>query len=291
MTKALGIDIGGTGIKGAIVDVATGELLTERVKLPTPEGGSPDAIIETVVQIIEQLGGVEAGIPVGICFPAVVHNGVTMSAANVSHEWIGLEAEKLFEKGLGREIHFVNDADAAGYAEVRFGSAKDVSGLVLMTTLGTGIGTALIYNGVLVPNSELGHLEIHGKDAESRAAYSAKEREDLSWKRWAGPAEVLLDPRSPLLPRPIHRRRWRVEELRVIPAASRTAHADRASHPAQQRGYPGGRRPGGHRERGHRAAECEPEELERASSYHPRPLDPQRVRRTAALADAHAVSG
>jgi len=186
MTKALGIDIGGTGIKGAIVDVATGELLTERLKLPTPEGGSPDAIIETVVQIIEQLGGVEAGIPVGICFPAVVHNGVTMSAANVSHEWIGLEAEKLFEKGLGREIHFVNDADAAGYAEVRFGSAKDVSGLVLMTTLGTGIGTALIYNGVLVPNSELGHLEIHGKDAESRAAYSAKEREDLSWKRWAG---------------------------------------------------------------------------------------------------------
>jgi len=186
MTKALGIDIGGTGIKGAIVDTNTGELLTERVKLPTPEGGSPEAIIATVVQIIEELGGVATDVPVGICFPAVVHNGVTMSAANVSHKWIGLEAEKLFEKGLGREIHFVNDADAAGYAEVRFGAAKDVSGLVLMTTLGTGIGTALIYNGVLVPNSELGHLEVDGKDAESRAAYSAKEREDLSWKRWAG---------------------------------------------------------------------------------------------------------
>jgi len=186
MTKALGIDIGGTGIKGAIVDVDSGELLTERVKLPTPEGGSPKAIVATVLELIEALGGVEAGIPVGICFPAVVHNGITMSAANVSHEWIGLEAEKLFEKGLGREIHFVNDADAAGYAEVRFGAAKGVNGLVLLTTLGTGIGTALIYNGVLVPNSELGHLEIGGKDAEHKAAYSAKEREDLSWKRWAG---------------------------------------------------------------------------------------------------------
>ena len=186
MTKALGIDIGGTGIKGAIVDTTTGELLTERVKLPTPEGGGPTDILATVVQLIEELGGVESDVPVGICFPAVVHNGVTMSAANVSKEWIGLEAEKLFEKGLGRDIHFVNDADAAGYAEVRFGAAKGVQGLVLMTTLGTGIGTALIYNGVLVPNSELGHLEIGGKDAEHRAAYSAKEREDLSWKRWAG---------------------------------------------------------------------------------------------------------
>jgi len=186
MTKALGIDIGGTGIKGAIVDTTTGELVTERVKLSTPEGGSPEDILATVVQLIEELGGVESDIPVGICFPAVVHNGVTMSAANVSKDWIGLEAEKLFEKGLGRDIHFVNDADAAGYAEVRFGAAKGVEGLVLMTTLGTGIGTALIYNGVLVPNSELGHLEIGGKDAEHRAAYSAKEREELSWKRWAG---------------------------------------------------------------------------------------------------------
>jgi len=186
MTKALGIDIGGTGIKGAIVDVDTGELLTERVKLPTPAGGSPDDIVATVLELIEKLGGVEAGVPVGVCFPAIVRNGTTMSAANVSQEWIGLKAEALFEKGLGRDIHFVNDADAAGYAEVRFGAAKGVDGLVMLTTLGTGIGTAIIYNGVLVPNSELGHIEVEGKDAESKAAFSAKERDDLSWKRWAG---------------------------------------------------------------------------------------------------------
>jgi len=108
-----------------------------------------------------------------------------MSAANVSEKWIGLEAEALFEKALGRDIHFVNDADAAGIAEVKYGAAKGVDGLVLLTTLGTGIGSALIYNGVLIPNSELGHLEIDGKDAEKRAAYSAKESGNLSFARWA----------------------------------------------------------------------------------------------------------
>ena len=184
MAKALGIDIGGTGIKGALVDTNSGELITDRIKMPTPDGGSPDDIIDTVVALIKKIGGLEDGVPVGLCFPAVVRNGRTMSAANVSKKWIGLEAEALFEKALGRDIHFVNDADAAGYAEVRFGAAKDVSGLVLLTTLGTGIGTAFIYNGVLVPNSELGHLEIDGKDAESRASYAAKERDDLDWKHW-----------------------------------------------------------------------------------------------------------
>jgi polyphosphate glucokinase len=113
-----------------------------------------------------------------------VKSGRTLSAANVAKEWIGLEAEKLFEKVLGRNILFVNDADAAGYAETEFGAAKDVDGLVILTTLGTGIGSALIYDGILVPNAELGHLEIDGHDAESRAAYSAKERDDLDWKQW-----------------------------------------------------------------------------------------------------------
>lgn len=185
MATALGIDIGGTGIKGAVVDTVTGELLSERLKLATPPGGEPGDIVQTVLQIIEQLGGLDDGAPVGVCFPAVVKSGRTLSAANVSKAWIGLEAEQLFEKALGRDIHFVNDADAAGYAEARYGAARDVPGLVLLTTLGTGIGSALVYNGVLIPNTELGHLIIDGKDAERRASYSAKERGRLSWARWA----------------------------------------------------------------------------------------------------------
>lgn len=185
MTHALGIDIGGTGIKGAVVDTATGELVSDRKKIATPKSGKPDAIIAVVVELIEKLGGIPADMPIGVCFPAIVRNGKTMSAANISKEWIGLDAEKLFEKALGRDIHFVNDADAAGVAEVRYGAAKNVRGLVILTTLGTGIGSALIYNGTLVPNSELGHLQIGGRDAEKGASFSAKERRRLSWKSWA----------------------------------------------------------------------------------------------------------
>ena len=121
----------------------------------------------TVLQLIEQIGGLEDGVPVGVCFPAIVKHGRTMSAANVSKKWIGLEAEALFEKGIGRDIHFVNDADAAGYAEAKYGAAKGVEGVVLLTTLGTGIGSALIHDGVLVPNTELGHLQVRGQDAET----------------------------------------------------------------------------------------------------------------------------
>ena len=183
--QAIGIDIGGTGIKGGLVDLDTGELISDRVKLPTPEGGMPDDIVETTKEIVDTLAAEDPDAPVGVCFPAIVSHGVTLSAANVSKKWIDLRAEDLFEKALKRDIHFVNDADAAGYAETRFGAAKDKDGLVIMTTLGTGIGSALIYNGVLIPNAELGHLEIDGHDAESRAAYSAKEREDLSWEKWA----------------------------------------------------------------------------------------------------------
>jgi polyphosphate glucokinase len=183
--KAVGIDIGGTGIKGAVVDVSTGKLLSDRIKIATPQGGEPDDIVETVHDIIKQLD-VGKKEPVGVCFPAVVVKGKTLSAANVSKKWIGLEAEELFEKGLDRDIHFVNDADAAGYAEHRFGAAQKTKGLTIVTTLGTGIGTALVYHGVLIPNAELGHIEIEGVDWETKAAYSAKERENLSWEEWAG---------------------------------------------------------------------------------------------------------
>jgi polyphosphate glucokinase len=182
--KAIGIDIGGTGIKGALVDTKSGVLLSERLRYETPKGGAPKDIAKTLKDLISQLPG-SAGLPVGICFPAVVQHGVTLSAANVSKEWIGLDADAMFEKELGREVHVINDADAAGIAEVKFGAARGHRGLVIVTTLGTGIGTALMFNGKLVPNAELGHLQIDGVDYESKAAFSAKERENLSWAEWA----------------------------------------------------------------------------------------------------------
>lgn len=184
MTRAIGIDIGGTGIKGAIVDLDAGELVSDRVKHPTPEGGEPEAIIETVAQLVDELG-TDGVAHIGVCFPAIVRNGRTMSAANVSERWIGLDADTLFGEALGRDIHFVNDADAAGYAEAVSGAARDQQGLVIMTTLGTGIGSAFIYDGVLIPNTELGHLELGGDDAEHWAANSAREREGLSFAQWA----------------------------------------------------------------------------------------------------------
>ena len=184
MTLAIGIDIGGTGIKGAIVDLDAGELVSDRIKHPTPEGGEPEAIIETVAQLVSELG-TDGVAHIGVCFPAIVRHGRTMSAANVSERWIGLDADTLFGEALGRDIHFVNDADAAGYAETVWGAARNRQGLVIMTTLGTGIGSAFIYDGALIPNSELGHLELDGRDAEDWAANSAREREGLSFAQWA----------------------------------------------------------------------------------------------------------
>jgi polyphosphate glucokinase len=179
--KAIGIDIGGTGIKGAIVDVKNGTLVSERIRYETPEGGHPDDIAVVVAKLVRDLKPSRATLPVGVCFPAVVQHGRTMSAANVSKEWIGLDADGLFENTLNRHVHVLNDADAAGVAEMKFGAGKKRKGLVIMTTLGTGIGTALFMNGDLIPNAELGHIEIDGVDYETQAAYSAKEREDLSF--------------------------------------------------------------------------------------------------------------
>lgn len=181
---AIGIDIGGTGIKGALVDTRNGILTSERVRLATPEGGEPEDIAETVLEIAAKLEA-SKDTAVGICFPAVVKHGVTRSAANVSKKWIDFDAERLFEDTLQRHVHVMNDADAAGAAEVKFGAGRRAQGLVVMTTLGTGIGTALFYNGVLIPNAELGHLEIDGVDYESKASFSAKESEGLSFTEWA----------------------------------------------------------------------------------------------------------
>lgn len=186
-TRAVGVDIGGTGIKAAVVDLEAGTLLSDRIKVATPEGAEPKDVLQAVVQVLERLGVLEDAIPLGVAFPAIVKSGRTLSAANVSKAWIGFEAEKFFEDGLGRDIHFANDADVAGVAEMRYGAARGVQGLTILTTLGTGIGSAMIYNNVLIPNSELGHLQRakHGKDFEAHAAYSAMERDALTWEQWA----------------------------------------------------------------------------------------------------------
>ena len=181
---AIGIDIGGTGIKAAVADVKSGKLLSDRLRVETPKGGKPKDVAQAVLELVKQLDNGH-DLEVGICFPAVVQHGITKSAANISSEWINLDAQSLFARKLRRHIHVINDADAAGVAEVKFGAAKKQRGLTIMTTLGTGIGTALLHDGVLVPNAELGHLEIDGVDYESKAAFSAKERENLSWQEWA----------------------------------------------------------------------------------------------------------
>ena len=183
--KAIGIDIGGTGIKAALVDIKRGELVSERIRVETPAGGEPEAIADACKAIIDSLGVSHRNYPVGLCFPAVVKHGFTQSAANVSKRWIGLNADELFDRTLNRHTHVINDADAAGLAEVKFGGGRGSHGLTIMTTLGTGIGTALFYKGVLIPNAELGHLEIEGVDYETKAAYSAMERDGLSFEQWA----------------------------------------------------------------------------------------------------------
>lgn len=184
MKQAIGIDIGGTGIKGALVNLKKGELATERLRFDTPDGGKPSSVVKTVVELVHLIDAPK-NTPIGICFPAPVKDGVTLSAANVSDEWIGLQAGKLFSKALGTDVVLLNDADAAGVAEIKFGAGQDQAGLVLMCTLGTGIGTALFMNGKLIPNTELGHIEIDGIDYETKAAYSAKEREDLTFEQWS----------------------------------------------------------------------------------------------------------
>lgn len=185
-TPAVGIDIGGTGMKGALIDAATGEKLTDRFRLPTPDGALPDDVARTLLDLLDLIPGVKKSTPVGIAFPSVIVDGVTLTASNIDDSWIGLDSSALFEHALGRPVTLVNDADAAGYAETRFGAAQNVPGLVIVVTLGTGIGTALIYKGRLVPNSELGHLEIDGiQPYEHAASNAAREREGLSYEEWA----------------------------------------------------------------------------------------------------------
>jgi polyphosphate glucokinase len=178
----LGIDIGGTGIKGAPVDVSAGKLAAERVRLLTPSPATPEAVAAVVGELLVALG--TPG-PIGVTLPAVVRNGIVETAANIDAAWIGTDAVELFGRTTGRPVAVINDADAAGIAEMRFGAGRGRRGVVVMVTLGTGIGSAVFVDGTLVPNTELGHLPLHGGDAENWAAESVREREDLSWKKWA----------------------------------------------------------------------------------------------------------
>ena len=182
---ALGIDIGGSGIKGALVDLDAGDFASDRLRIETPQESTPANVAAVVGEIVTNFADELGDGPIGLTIPAIVQHGVTLSAANIHPSWVNCPAQQIFADALGRDVVLVNDADAAGVAEVKFGAAGGNPGLVIVTTLGTGIGSAIIYRGVLVPNSELGHLEIDGYDAEKRAASSAKDREALSYEKWA----------------------------------------------------------------------------------------------------------
>ena len=178
----MGIDIGGTGIKGAPVDITTGKLKGDRLRIPTPEPATPDAIGATVAEIVKHFSWKG---PIGATMPAVVKSGVVLTAANIDPSWIDTDADMLFTKTTGSQVTVLNDADAAGMAEMKFGAGKGRKGVVLMVTLGTGIGFAVFNDGVLLPNTELGHIELHGDDAEERASARVREETDESWKKWS----------------------------------------------------------------------------------------------------------
>lgn len=182
--RPLGIDVGGSGIKGAPVDLARGEVAETRLRIPTPVPATPDAVAEVVDQIVDHFAEQTDDSPIGVTVPAVVIRGTVLSAANIDPTWLNTDAEELIQRHTGRAVTVMNDADAAGLAELHYGAARGEHGLVIVTTLGTGIGSALIHDGRLVPNSELGHLELDGQDAEKIAASSIMTREKLSWDEY-----------------------------------------------------------------------------------------------------------
>ena len=180
--QGFGVDIGGSGIKGAVVDLDAGTLVGDRFKVATPQPSTPEAVAAVIAEVVGHFGWKG---PFGATFPGAVTGGVARTAANVDAGWVGTDIEELFGVVTGQAVTALNDADAAGMAEATFGAAKGHDGLVVISTLGTGIGTALIHRGVLVPNCELGHLEIDGRDAETKASAAAREREGMSWERWS----------------------------------------------------------------------------------------------------------
>jgi polyphosphate glucokinase len=179
----LGIDVGGSGIKGAIVDTQKGELVTDRYRITTPRPATPEAMIDTIGAIIRHF---DWDGPVGCGFPAAVKNEIVKTASNIHNSWIGVNASARIEKQTGCPTHLLNDVDAAGFAEQEFGAGKGRRGTIFMAAFGTGIGTAIFHNQQLVPNTELGHIPMHGAPAEHYAANSVREKENLSWEEWGG---------------------------------------------------------------------------------------------------------
>ena len=188
--EILGIDIGGSGIKGAPVNIESGELVAGRHRIPTPQPAVPEAVGEVVAEIARRFSWKG---PIGCTFPAVVKDGVAYSAANVDDAWVGTNGQQLLSKKTGCPIILLNDADAAGIAEMQFGAGKDRPGVVIMLTFGTGIGSAIFADGQLVPNTEFGHMEVRGKDAEDRAADRIRKDKELSWEKWAKRVDEFLD--------------------------------------------------------------------------------------------------
>ncbi len=186
----LGIDVGGSGIKGAPVEISTGELLDERYRIKTPKGARPEPVAETVAKIANYFDWKG---PIGIGFPAPIKGGVAMMAANISKEWVGVNVDELLSQATGCPCTTLNDADAAGLAEMEFGAGLGQPGTVIVLTLGTGIGTAIFHRGQLLPNAEFGHVEVDGYEAELRASDSARQREDLSWKKYAKRLDRFLE--------------------------------------------------------------------------------------------------
>ncbi len=187
--NTLGIDVGGSGIKGAIVDINAGQLVGDRIRLVTPDPSTPKAVAKVIKKLVKQF---DYQGPVGVGFPGVMLHGVCYTAANIDSSWINTNVEQVFQEETGNPFYVANDADVAGLAEVRYGAAKDFKGVVLVITLGTGIGTAIFNDGVLLPNLEFGHLKIREKDAEKRASAAVKVKKDLSWKEWAASVEEYL---------------------------------------------------------------------------------------------------
>jgi polyphosphate glucokinase len=193
---AIGVDVGGSGIKAAAVDLDTGELASDRIRVPTPDPSTPEAVIETIARLIEQARqdpDVPPEAPIGVGIPTVVLAGVAKLASNIDQAWIDFPVEEAMTSALAEPVTVLNDADAAGLAEMRFGAGRGRSGTVLVLTLGTGVGSALFIDGRLVPNTEFGQMEIRGKPAEKRSAAGIRTRRNLSWKDWATDLDEHLD--------------------------------------------------------------------------------------------------